>query len=148
MYSKIWPIVIALSLLLFILGCCTSSDVVTARVVQVIDGDTIVIDGGERVRYIGIDTPERGEPYYEEARQSNRALVEGKVVRLEKDETNKDRYGRLLRYIYVDDIFVNARLVEEGYAEAKAYPPDLKHQGQLEQLEREAREAGRGMWEG
>lgn len=101
------------------------------------------------MRYIGIDTPEiypDAEDFGIEAREANRRLVEGKKVRLEKDVSETDKYGRMLRYVYVDDIFVNAELVKEGLAEAKAYPPDTKYQDYLEQMEAEARKAGRGIW--
>jgi len=128
-------------------GCISPPD--TARVTQVIDGDTITIEGGYRVRYIGIDAPEvypQVKAYGIEAWQANRKLVEGKEVRLERDVSETDRYGRLLRYVYVDDIFVNAELVRQGLARAKAYPPDTRYQDYLEQMETEAREAGRGMW--
>ena len=120
-----------------------------ARVTQVIDGDTIIIEGGYKVRYIGIDTPEvypKLEAYGMEAWQANRKLVEGKKVRLARDVSETDKYGRLLRYVYVDDIFVNAELVRRGLAEAQAYPPDIKHQDYLDELEAEAREASRGIW--
>ncbi len=117
--------------------------------IEVIDGDTITIEGGYRVRYIGIDTPETYpdlEAFGIEAWQANRKLVEGKEVRLEKDVSETDKYGRLLRYVWVNDILVEAELVRQGLARAKAYPPDTKYQDYLEQLEAEAREAGRGMW--
>ena len=120
-----------------------------ARVTEVIDGDTIIIDTGHTVRYIGIDTPELHpvpEAYGREARLENRQLVEGKEVTLERDVSETDRYGRLLRYVYVDETFVNGELVRLGLAEAKAYPPDTRHQDMLEQMESEARQAGRGMW--
>jgi len=118
-------------------------------VTRVIDGDTIIIEGGYRVRYIGIDTPEihpEMEAFGMEAWQANRRLVEGKEVRLERDVSETDKYGRLLRYVYVDDIFVNAELVRQGLAKAKAYPPDIKYQDYLEAMEAEARSEGRGMW--
>ncbi len=146
MNGKIWLAVIILCLWLLI-GCSSLPD--TAKVTRVIDGDTIIIDTGHRIRYIGIDTPEvypGVEAYGIEAWQANRRLVEGKEVRLERDVSETDKYDRWLRYVYVDDIFVNAELVRQGLAEAKAYPPDTKYQDYLEQLEAEAREAGRGMW--
>ena len=121
----------------------------TATVIQVTDGDTIVVEGNYRVRYIGIDTPEIRptlEAYGLEAWQVNRELVEGKEIRLECDVSETDRYGRLLRYVYVDDIFVNAELVRLGLAEAKSYPPDTKYQGYFEELEATARKAGLGIW--
>ncbi len=114
-----------------------------------VDGDTIIIEGGYRVRYIGIDTPEiypGVEAFGIEARQANRWLVEGKEVRLERDVSETDKYGRLLRYVYVDGVFVNAELVKQGLAWARAYPPDTKYQDYLEKMEAEAREAGWGMW--
>ncbi len=146
MSNKAKFLAIIVFLLLLICGCTSPPD--TALVIQVIDGDTIVIEGGYRVRYIGIDTPEihpQLEPFGMQALEANRQLVEGKVVRLEMDISPTDN-GRLLRYVYVDDIFVNAELVRQGLAEAKAYPPDTRYQEELEKLEAEARQAGRGMW--
>ncbi len=146
MSTKTW-LLAAILLCLLLCGCQSPPD--TARVIRVIDGDTITIEGGHRVRYIGIDTPEtypRQEAYGIEAWQANRQLVEGKKVRLERDVSETDRYGRLLRYVYIDSVFVNAELVRAGLARAKAYPPDTKYQGYLEELEAEAREAGRGIW--
>jgi len=147
MIKRICLLVIVFFLLLSFFGCVKPPD--TARVIEVIDGDTITIEGGYRVRYIGIDTPEvhpEVEAFGMEAWQANRVLVEGKQVRLEEDVSETDKYGRLLRYVYVDDTFVNAELVRQGLAQARAYPPDTKNQDYLEQVETEAREAGRGMW--
>lgn len=124
-------------------------------VVRVVDGDTIDVrlSGREvRVRYIGVDAPESVDPrraverFGREAAERNRQLVEGKTVRLEKDVSETDRFGRLLRYVWVDDRMVNAVLVEEGYARAVTYPPDVKYQDLLRRLEREARAAKRGLW--
>ena len=118
-------------------------------VIRVIDGDTIVVAGERRVRYIGVDTPEVAgtrERYGPEATAFNRELVEGRRVRLEKEVSETDRFGRLLRYVYVDGILVNAELVREGYAEAIAYRPDDRYAGCFASLEKEAREVGRGMW--
>ena len=114
-----------------------------------IDGDTITIEGGYDVRYIGIDTPEihpNVEAFGIEAWQANRQLVEDKEVRLEGDVSETDKYGRLLRYVWVDNILVNAELVKQGLAQAKAYPPDTKYQDYLEEMETEARETGKGIW--
>ena len=144
---RTWLFAITLCLLPTL--CCCSSPPDTAMVTQVIDGDTIVIDGDYRVRYIGIDAPEvhpQPEAYGIEAWEANRLLVEDKKVRLEGDVSETDPYGRLLRYVYVDSVFVNAELVRKGLARAKAYPPDTKYQDYLEQMEAEARDAGRGMW--
>lgn len=143
--KKCLLLIIFLSLLL---GGCQAPPA-TAKVIDVIDGDTIIIEGGYRVRYIGIDTPEvhpRVEAYGIEAWQVNRQLVEGKLVRLERDVSETDRYNRLLRYVYVDSVFVNAELVRAGLARARAYPPDTRYQDYLEKMEAEARRDGRGIW--
>jgi micrococcal nuclease len=116
------------------------------KVVQVIDGDTIVIEGGYHVRYIGVDSPETNEFYYSEATQMNTDLVAGKEVRLETDVSDRDKYGRLLRYVYAGDVFVNAEMVRQGCAWATAYPPDVKYQVYLEAMESEARQLKRGFW--
>lgn len=116
-------------------------------VIDIVDGDTIgvQIDGSYyRVRYIGMNTTEVGEPCSIEGTQANAALVAGKTVRLEKDVSETDRYGRLLRYIYVDDVFVNAELVRLGIAEAADYPPDITYSGLFHQLQAEAYDAGIG----
>jgi len=126
-------------------GCV--GPVETAVVEQVIDGDTIVIAGSEHVRYIGVDAPEVGEPFYLEAKQFNERMVVGKRVRLERDVSDRDSYGRLLRYVYVDGIFVNGELVRNGYAFAKRYPPDTKYQEYLEEMEREAKRLRKGLWQ-
>lgn len=121
-----------------------------ARVVNVVDGDTleVVLDGKQHtLRYIGLDAPEvEDERMGAEAAAANRTLVEGKLVYLEKDQSEADKYGRLLRYVFVGEVFVNAELVRQGLARAQAYPPDLKYQEMLDQLDQEARQAGRGMW--
>jgi micrococcal nuclease len=117
-----------------------------AIVSRVIDGDTIELLSGEKVRYIGIDTPEIGQCYSQEATDKNRELVEWKEVRLEKDISETDIYHRLLRYVYVDELFVNAELVRLGYARAYSYPPDVKYATFFLELEQEAKDAGRGLW--
>lgn len=125
---------------------CQATGEGAVLVVRVIDGDTIVLEGGEHLRYIGMDTPEIGQPYYQEAKIANEELVLGKKVRLEKDVSERDRYKRLLRYVYIDNIFVNAELVKKGVARAKAYPPDTKHLKEFEALEKEAILEGKGLW--
>jgi formylglycine-generating enzyme required for sulfatase activity/endonuclease YncB( thermonuclease family) len=127
-----------------------------ARVVDVVDGDTIKVEiDGETytLRYIGIDTPETVQPGKPvewmglEATAANLALVGGKAVYLEKDVSETDRLGRLLRYVYLaDGTLVNAELVRLGYAVSSSYPPDVKHQDVLRQMEQEARAAGQGLW--
>ena len=140
-------LLVSLSLAFTLLVACSSTEssnatpstgqLQQARVVNVVDGDTIdvLIDGQEfRLRYIGMDTPERREPGYVEATAANVALVSGKSVMLEKDISETDRFGRLLRYVYVDGEMVNARLVEEGYAVPATFPPDVKYVDLLREL--------------
>jgi endonuclease YncB( thermonuclease family) len=127
-----------------------------ARVIEVVDGDTIHVEiDGETysVRYIGIDCPETVHPTEPvgwmgpEASEANRNLVAGETVYLEKDVSETDKYGRLLRYVYLDDgTFVNAELVRLGYAQVSTYPPDVKYQDLFLEMQQEAREAGRGLW--
>ena len=138
----------AIILILLPLYACTSPPE-SAKVTRVIDGDTIVIEGSYRVRYIGIDTPEihpEAEAFGIEAWQANRQLVEGERVRLERDISETDKYGRLLRYVYIDDIMVNAELVRQGLAQAKAYPLDTKYHDYFKKLEEGTKSEGRGMW--
>lgn len=123
-----------------------------AQVARVIDGDTIVLENGERVRYIGIDAPEVVHPkrpiecFGRESTNRNRQLVEGKMVRLEKDVSERDKYNRLLRYVWSGEDFVNLKLVQEGYASVFTYPPDVKYAAEFVKAEREARAAERGLW--
>ena len=120
------------------------------HVLFVIDGDTIDValqNQEYRVRYIGVDTPERDEPFYEEAANANRALVEGQEIILVRDVSETDRYGRLLRYIYLlDGTFINAELISQGYGRVVTFPPDVAETEYLTQLQREARENLRGLW--
>ena len=115
---------------------------------RVIDGDTIVLEDGERVRYIGMDTPEMRpiEAFGEAATEANRELVEGKTVRLVLDVERRDRYQRLLAYVYVGDTFVNAELVRRGLAQIATYPPNVRHEADFLRLQREARASERGLW--
>ncbi|HUR85422.1 MAG TPA: thermonuclease family protein [Solirubrobacteraceae bacterium] len=126
-------------------------------VVKVVDGDTIhVIVGGrrEKVRYIGVDTPETKHPtkgvqcYGKKASQFNERLVGGERVRLVRDVEERDRYGRLLAYVYRarDGLFVNAELARLGYAQPLTIAPDVRYAARFSALAREAREAGRGLW--
>jgi len=121
-------------------------------VTKVIDGDTIEIEGGKRVRYIGIDTPETVHPskpvecFGKEASAKNQELVLNKKVRLEKDVSETDKYGRLLRYVYAGDIFVNDYLVSEGYAKSSTYPPDVKYNEKFLASQKIAVENEKGLW--
>lgn len=142
----------------FLLGCLqTASSAKEYRVRHVVDGDTIELDNGQIVRYIGIDTPEvrkrqngswvyAPEPYAEKAKDYNRQLVEGKPVRLEFDVQKKDKYDRLLAYCFVDDVFVNAKMLEEGYAFLYTISPNVKYVDLLVEKQRDARQNSRGIW--
>lgn len=121
------------------------------RVQRVVDGDTFVLDTGESVRLIGIDAPEKRsdagkECFADAATTALSQKIAGKTVRLETDKTNTDRYGRLLRYVYLEDEFVNAWLVREGFAREKSYHPDVSIQLALQHAEALASSEGRGLW--
>ena len=123
------------------------------RVVRVVDGDTIEVDGGRKVRLIGVNTPETVDPrkavqcYGHEASDYTKSLLEGTAVRLVKDISDTDKYGRLLRYVYMEDgTFVNLTLVAGGYAQVNTYPPDVAHAREYQAAQAEARQAGRGLW--
>jgi micrococcal nuclease len=133
-----------------------------ARVVRIVDGDTIVVDrgrGNEKLRYIGMDTPETVDPNSPvewmgpQASKANSALVADRTVTLEKDVSEVDRYGRLLRDVWLRDpgrpwgwLFVNLELVERGYAQVTTFPPDVRYVDLLLAAQRRARDAGRGLW--
>lgn len=121
-----------------------------ALVTEIVDGDTIgvEIDGQRhRLRYIGIDTPERGDPLGAEATAANSDLVDGEIVFLTQDQSETDRFGRLLRYVYLaDGTMVNEELVLQGFAEAVAYPPDTHHQARLDEAQQSAVDNRLGLW--
>jgi micrococcal nuclease len=122
-----------------------------AKVTRVIDGDTVVLSDGTKLRYIGIDSPETHahECFASEAKKKNEELVLGKEIILKKDVSETDRYKRLLRYVYLPDgTFVNKRLVEEGYAYASSYPPDITFQEDLQNAQNQARHKKKGLWAG
>ena len=135
-------------------------------VVRAVDGDTLKLANNERVRLIGIDTPEmhESEKLYRDSRKSGqdvktiqalgkrsyaftRSLVEGKTVRLEFDVEKRDKYKRLLAYVYLPDgTFVNAEIVKQGYASLMTYPPNVKHADEFRALYQQAREQRLGLW--
>ncbi|HEX2293728.1 MAG TPA: thermonuclease family protein [Actinomycetota bacterium] len=141
-----------------------------AVVTRAVDGDTIEVEvtgrvegpgAGEAtvgesyvVRMLGIDTPESVSPrepvecFGREASAATSALLDGKTVRLVKDVEERDGFDRLLRYVYVGAELANARLVVNGYAHAYTYPPNVRHAGLLVELQRQARDGGRGLWSG
>ena len=122
--------------------------------IRAVDGDTIVLDGEETVRLIGIDTPETKDlrkpvQYFgEEAYGFTKSLVEGKRVRLEYDQERIDKYGRTLAYVYLEDrTFLNAEIIRQGYGFAYTNYP-FKYMDEFRRYERDARENKRGLWAG
>ncbi len=124
----------------------------TEKVVRVIDGDTFVIEGDIRVRLIGMDTPEmknknnKIDCFAQEAKDKLTSMISGKDVNLVKDVSETDRYGRLLRYVYLGDKMVNDTLVKEGYAVIATFPPDVKYENEFLTSEKMARESNLGLW--
>ncbi len=129
------------------------------HVIRVIDGDTFVVEdetlkNGRKVRLIGIDAPESRKTdhedvqfYGKEAKEFLKKFLEGKSVRLVYDVSPHDQYGRTLAYVYLQDgTFLNAYLVQQGYANVMTIPPNVVFADSFALLQREAREAGRGMW--
>lgn len=117
---------------------------------RVIDGDTIILDNGDHVRYIGINSPEVGEPFYDEAKKRNSSLVEGKRVRLIVcPQEPRDKYGRLLAFIYLDDMLVNKVLLAEGLARLFIIPPcGTEKELEFGKAEKAAKARGAGIWGG
>lgn len=121
---------------------------------RVVDGDTFVTEGGDRVRMILINTPESVHPdqsknteFGEIASEYVKKLLQGKKVYLEKDVSEEDRYGRLLRYVYLEDgTFVNELIVKEGFGQIATYPPDVKYKDIILAAEQYARENKKGLW--
>ncbi len=123
-----------------------------AVVSRVIDGDTVDLADGRRVRYVGINTPEiargkqKGECFGQEALERNKDLVEGKEVRLERDTSEKDKYGRWLYLVFVGDVSVEETLTREGFAKEMTIKPDVKYAENIKNWVREAQEKGLGVW--
>jgi len=116
------------------------------KVEKVFDGDSIVLQSGETVRYIGIDAPEKSQPYFEEAKEVNRKMVEGKRISLEYDQEIRDKYSRILAYVWVDSILINAELIKRGFAWVYIHPLNLKYRNLFCSLQRQARKARIGIW--
>lgn len=124
------------------------------QVQSIRDGDTIVLSNGEEVRYIGIDTPEKSQPYFGEAKEANRKMVEGKKVTLEYDVEKRDDYLRLLAYVWIvldsakgwDSLLVNAELIKRGLAWVYSHHPNLAYRDYFVSLQKEAREKRIGIW--
>jgi micrococcal nuclease len=144
-----------LLLLPLLAASSASAGSIDGTVVRIVDGDTIYVrlaDRVEKIRYIGVNSPEihhpiKGEePGGREAAEVNRRLVDRRHVRLELDVRTRDRYGRLLAYVWAGDTMVNAELVRRGYAQVMTVPPNVRYQDLFVKLQREARDAGRGLW--
>ena len=158
------PLALFAAALLVVVGCgagdgdSTGEEPGAGRVERVVDGDTIVVElasGQETVRLIGIDTPESADPRQpvecfgrEASAHASELLPAGSRVRLVRDVEPRDRYDRLLAYVYrlPDELFVNLALVRDGYAVPLTYPPNVAHTEEILAASREAREAGRGLW--
>lgn len=124
-------------------------------VTRVVDGDTIVIESGEKVRMILINSPEsvhrdkeKNTPFGKKASEYTEEKLLDQTIYMEKDVSDTDRYGRLLRYIYLEDgTFYNEMMVKDGYAQLSTFPPDVKHQEIIQAAEKHARENNLGLWE-
>lgn len=119
----------------------------TYSVQRVIDGDTFVLSSGDHVRLLNMDTPEKGQYYNKEATARMKQLAENKTVILEKDKTNKDKYGRLLRYAYVDGQMLELIMVREGFARSYLIMPDDKYYNKILEAENYAKSLGIGIWQ-
>jgi micrococcal nuclease len=124
----------------------------TFLVTRVIDGDTVDLEDGRRVRYLGVDAPETVHPekpvqcYGPESAAENKRLVEGTRVRLERDKEEHDVYDRILRYVYIDGTDVSALLIAEGYGRVLNVPPNTRHRDQYADLQKAAKAAKLGLW--
>jgi len=136
--------------LLGYLNCSPRGEEAGYRLMKVIDGDTVQLrtPAGEVVivRYIGIDCPERGEPFYRFALKTNRRLLKGKSITLEFDEKLHDTYGRWLAYVYADELMVNAELLRLGYARLYLDSENEKHLPLFKKMLEEAQRHRRGLW--
>ena len=129
----------------------TAENIESPVVSRVVDGDTFVLSDGRRVRYIGINAPEKNKCFYREATKENEKLLLGHKIRLEKDSSNRDKYGRLLRDVYVEnesgqEIFINDYMVRQGFAKVLSVPPDLKFEQEFNAAKQEAQFQERGFW--
>ena len=137
-----------------VLSGCYESDYsnYNFKVVYIYDGDTVKLSNGEKVRYIGIDTPEMNynnppaEYFAQEAKEYNAKLVLGKKVKLEFDVVKRDKYGRLLAYVYIDGKHISQEMIERGFAKVLMIPPNLKFADYFLTLQNLAKEEKRGIW--
>ena len=135
-------IVLLLLLIVLISGCVQNE---TVYVAHVIDGDTFETSDGKTIRLLGINTPEKGEYFYEESSEYLRSLIEHRYVTITGDQTNKDWYGRELRYVFIEDRFVNSEMLERGYARLYLLK-DKKYQNVLKYAELDAKGSHLGVW--
>lgn len=148
--KKIGALAILLCLIMVLAGYSFAKEYVVNKI---IDGDTVQLDTGEIVRYLGIDTPELfikgggAEFYAREAARYNKKLVFMKKIKLEFDAERKDHYGRLLAYVFVKNLFVNAELVKLGYAKVMIKPPNTKYSDLLLNHQKKAMNEERGLWQ-
>ncbi|MGC8812194.1 MAG: thermonuclease family protein [Candidatus Aenigmatarchaeota archaeon] len=141
------PIFLATILIVFyFLFSRSSSSKTLVTVARVIDGDTFELANGKKVRLLGVDAPEKNQYFYSEAREKLKELIENKNVFLEADVTNSDSIGRLLRYVFVDDTFVNLEIVKQGFANVYIVSPNSKYSSQLLEAEEFARKNKLGIW--
>ena len=141
--------VFALCLLLTALLLPVGAAAEEARFISIIDGDSLVVELGGRsceVRLIGIDAPEHGQEYGVQAKCHAMRLCYGQRLRLEFDRQRRDRYGRTLAYVYCKGKMLNAEMVTAGLALAVEYRPNVLHQKEFEQAEKQARAKRRGFW--
>ena len=140
--------------LILIFSCNSSEGKDSYLVLEVIDGDTVLVNHPkvERLRYLGIDAPEKltidspGDPFYKESSYLNNKLVAGKKIRIEFDQERYDPYGRLLGYVFVGDVLVNEELVRQGFARSFFIGPNRKYEDRIQEAQREAQNAKRGIW--
>ncbi|RJQ37706.1 hypothetical protein C4559_03150 [Candidatus Microgenomates bacterium] len=117
-------------------------------VVKILDGDTIETKEGEKIRYIGINAPETGQPKSKEATDFNNKMVLGKSISLEFDVQTKDRYGRSLAYVFINKTLINEDLVKNGLAVSETIQPNVKYQNKILEAQKKARESCVGIWGG
>lgn len=155
--KKILNKILAAFSLIFLCSCTTNYDYSHIKVTKVIDGDTVKLENGETLRYIGIDTPEikikqnghflyKPQPFALEAKKLNEKLVKNKIVRIEFDVEKTDKYKRLLGYCFIKDTLINAKLVEEGFAVTYTFPPNVKYTDIFVASQKTARQNLKGMW--
>lgn len=135
----------------------TSSGVLSAKnikiersvqITKILDGDTVQTSTGEKIRYLGINAPETGQPFSAESKKENEKLVLGKKAGLEFDVVQKDKYGRTLAYVFINNQFVNLEMISQGLAVSETIQPNVKYQDEIVQAQIDARKNCLGIWQG